>query len=67
MLKRLTLRPFILFMLCVGLTAVSFTPASSTQASSTRLGIFCMDAPLEYGCNTTRVCCDDWGHCWCAD
>lgn len=61
MLKRLTLKLFTLFVLCAALTAVSSPPASSTNR-----GVFCMDAPMEYGCNTDRVCCYDWGYCWCA-
>jgi hypothetical protein len=57
MLKRLTLRLFILFVLCVALTAVSFTPASAAKRQ-----IYC--AKFIDGTGQCIVmCCTDTGEC----
>ncbi len=59
MLKKLTRKLFILFVLCAALTAVWFAPPSSAG------GVFCVEAPLESGCYGW-ICCNEWGGCWCA-
>jgi len=65
MLKRLTSRFFILSMLVVALTAVSFTPAPAGASSTSRTRI-CWDVPIDAGCYpTNRWCCDGNGDCGC--
>lgn len=60
MLKTLTRKFFILFMLCATLTAVS-----SGSAPTTKKG-FCYEVPIcAYDCCSGYYCCDRWGNCYC--
>lgn len=60
MLKRVTIKLFTFFVLCAALTTVAFTPAASSNSQ-----IFCLDAPIESGCQAYICCHDDGQYCWC--
>ena len=58
MLKTITRKLFILFVLCAALTAVSAGPAGPTK--------FCYEVPIcAYDCCSGYYCCDRWGNCTC--
>lgn len=59
MLKRLTRKLFILFVLCAALTAV----LSNSSTNSKR---YCVDMPIDTSCPNNYLCCDRWGNCTCA-
>ena len=59
MLKRLTRKIFILFVLVAALAVASSAPNAANAG-----GVFCVDAPLESGC-FGWICCNEWGGCWC--
>jgi hypothetical protein len=61
MLKTFKRKLFTLFVLIAALITVASPPVGSCK------GVFCMDAPLEAGCDITeRWCCDEMNHCECS-
>lgn len=63
MLKRLTRKFFILFVLCAALTTVASAPAPASCSNSKWP---CWDMPLSDSCSSGYLCCDRWGNCTCA-
>ncbi len=63
MLKRLTRKLFILFMLCAALTVVSSSSASTTKPQPKG---YCVEVPIcAYDCCSGYYCCDNYGNCYC--
>lgn len=64
MLKRLTRKFFILFMLCAAFVAVVSAPAPATG----RQILICQEVPMTSDCPSGYWCCDTIsGNCGCAN